>query len=133
MPSLAGEDMTWSPASKQGYLAVLCGHLSGRAALLLLQKWSNSCEKKVGTGVWEREMEKGGMGAGDREQLWEKEGQVLTLAARCKGRVGSPCALLPAKCPNQCQQPTPSLRDNKRRREDVPAAEPRVVSHAWAI
>lgn len=74
-------------------------------------------------------MEKG-MGAGDREQLWEKVGWVLSPAAPCKGRVGSPCALLPAGCPSQCEQPVPSLRDNKCCREDIPAAHSCVVSHA---
>lgn len=92
--------------------------------LLLWEKGRNG-----GLGRRHGEREKG-MGVGDRKQLWEKESWVLSPAVPCKGRVGSPCALLPERCSSQCQQPTPSLRDNKCCREDNPAAEPCVVSHA---
>lgn len=46
---------------------------------------------------------------------------------------GSPCAVLPAKCPNQCWQPAPSLWDNKCLKDYVPDAELHGVSHSWSV
>lgn len=73
------------------------------------------------------------MGIKDYEQLWDKKDQILSLEVPCKGRVGSPRALLPVKDPNQCWQPAPSLWDKTYLKDFVPDAELHGVSHAWTV
>lgn len=78
VPSLAEGDQTQSPASMQGYPAVPCGHPSERVALLLLLKWSNSCERKVVMGVWEGKVEK-----------WRREWEQETGSSSGRRGLGS--------------------------------------------